>query len=355
MHRGCHDTRLLLVHVKACPAGCSPDFPCPTHTRGCNETRKLLAHYRKCRDIRNRQQVGLLGRRSQQQQPQPDHGSCLICSLVARRARGMMDRTTNTVGGGVIRGKDASVPSSYHDARFGVEGGSADPYSHAYDRAPAPRVTPSFERTPSMTLMPPPPPRYGSCPSASTTSRLLSNESFESSHFLPPRSMQSNIPPHAAVAMHPANASDENGGTRSSVDASPSGSVDSSIRTTFSILRRHPEERLEPADDEMIVPGPNVAGDATAAPSRRRRSESYDERQTRVKFAPVIVDGCESRALDERGGGDYGINIGNSARPRSASCHSDATKTAMSATSHGFDAIVEEGAVNCEEPMFSID
>ena len=55
------------------------------------------------------------------------------------------------------------------------------------------------------------------------------------------------------------------------------------------------------------------------------------------------------------GGGDYGINIGNSARPRSASCHSDATKTAMSATSHGFDAIVEEGAVNCEEPMFYID
>jgi hypothetical protein len=345
MHRGCHETRLLLVHVKACPAGCSPDFPCPTRTRGCNETRKLLAHYRRCRDIRNRQQIGLIGRRSQQQQPQPDHGTCLICSLVARRARGVMDQTASAIGCSFVRGKDASVPSSYRDTRLGVEGELplAD-HSRASDEASAPRVTPFFERTPSMTLMPPPPPRYGSCPSSSTTLRLLSNESFDNSRFVPPpRSIQS------------------------SDDATLSRSVDSSIGGTFPILRRPPpmrERLIEPADDELIVPGPNVVRDASSTPSRRQRSESYDERQTRVKFAPVIVDGCESRALDERGAGEdrgrlpmsQGINIGNNARPRSASCNnSDATEATISSACHRFDAIVEEGTVNFEEPMFSID
>ncbi|KAL3822936.1 hypothetical protein ACHAXA_011651 [Cyclostephanos tholiformis] len=344
VNRGCSETRQLLIHVKACPAG-SPDFSCPTHCRGCNETRKLLAHYRKCKDIRTKQ-VGL-GRRSLLQS---DQGSCLVCSLVARYAKGMMDRTSNSGGGGggAIQGKNkavASLISSSFDAKFNVGKGLAD---SSADRA---RKTP-FERTPSMTLMPPPPPRYGSCPSASTTSSFLSNESFECSHVSSSRPMHSNISTGAAVTTRPFRASDEDCRTRSSDPSLLSKSVDSSISASFPILRRS-EERVESADDELIVPGPNITDDASSTPSRRRRSESYDERQTRVVSAPGIIDGSESH-LDERER-EEGRRVSNNARPRSSSFNSDPTKTAISATSHRFDAIVEEGTLNCEEPMFSID
>ncbi|KAL3800883.1 hypothetical protein ACHAW5_002034 [Stephanodiscus triporus] len=124
---------------------------------------------------------------------------------------------------------------------------------------------------------------------------------------------------------------------------------------------------MEPTEDDLIVPGggrdvPAAAISATASP--RQRARSYDERQTRVKFAPVVIAECDPRRFDERGdeGGGGGrvmrprSNIGNNARPRSSSCsNSDVGNAAISSTSRGFEAIVEEGVVDCEDPMFSMD
>ena len=334
-HRGCADTKLLLAHVKACPAG--PDFPCPSRCKGCNETRKLLAHYRRCKDLRTKQ-VGL-GRRSLLQ---PDQGSCLVCSLVARYAKGALDRTSN--GGTSSQGKSniaASLLSSSLDGKFNVERGLVNLANQA-------RPTP-IERTTSMTLMPPPPPRYGSCPSTSTSS--LSNESFACS-------MRSSLADDAAVMTYPSRASAEVY-SWSSDPSSLGKSVDTSVSVSFPILRRS-RERREPTDDELIVPGPNIAA-ATSATSRRQRAGSYDERKTRVKFAPAIIAVSKSCNFDDRDGEGRRVprprsKIGNTTRPRSASCsNSEGGNAATSSNSCEFDAIVEEGAVGCEEPMFSMD
>ncbi len=340
-HRGCAETKLLLAHVKACPAG--PDFPCPTRCKGCNETRKLLAHYRRCKDMRTKQ-VGL-GRRSL---PQPDQGSCLVCSLVARYAKGMLDRTSNS--GASSQGKSnivASLLSSSFDGKFNIERGLANFANQA-------RIT-LIERTPSMTLMPPPPPpRFGSCPSAYTSS--LPNKSFECSS-VPSPPMHSSVAADAAVMTYPSRASAEVH-SRSSDPSLPGKSVDTSIRVSFPTLRRS-RERIEPTDDGLIVPG--LIADATSATSRRQRAGSYDERQTRVKFAPAIIAESELCNFDYQGGEDGRvsrprISIGKIMRPRSASCSvSEGGHTAASSTSREFDAIVEEGAADCKEPIFSMD
>ena len=308
-----------------CPAG--PDFPCPSRCKGCNETRKLLAHYRRCKDLRTKQ-VGL-GRRSQLQ---PDQGSCLVCSLVARYARGMLDRTSNIGTSSQVKSNIvASLLSSSLDGKFNVERDLVNFANQA-------RITP-IERTSSMTLMPPPPPRYGSCPLASTSS--LSNESFGCS-------MRSSLAADAAVMTNP---------SRASAEVYSWSSDPSSLG--FPILSR-PREIIEPTDDELIVPGPNITA-ATPATSRRERAGSYDERKNRVKFSPSISAISESCNFDDRGGEDRRVprprsRLGNSTRPRSASCsNSEGGNAATSSTSCEFDAIVEEGAVGCEEPMFSMD
>src|SRR5210317_2173347 len=52
-HRGCLDTKKLLLHVQSCP-DISNGRPCLM--KGCNETKKLLAHYHKCKDVRMKQE-----------------------------------------------------------------------------------------------------------------------------------------------------------------------------------------------------------------------------------------------------------------------------------------------------------
>ncbi|KAL7433132.1 hypothetical protein ACHAXH_006546, partial [Discostella pseudostelligera] len=148
-HRGCTETKPLLLHVKICIAG--PNFPCPTNYKGCNEARKLLAHYRKCKDARSRQQAsGLVGR--QLFRPS-DQGSCLVCSLMARYAKTMMERTAAiNHNNNSSQSKNDSILSSSLDGKVNTnENGLANFATHPPHHHP--------KRTPSMTLMPPPPPR----------------------------------------------------------------------------------------------------------------------------------------------------------------------------------------------------
>jgi hypothetical protein len=57
---------------------------------GCDQSRKLLAHYRRCRNLRARQAGNGIGK---QQHPSLSH-HCLVCSLVARQARTMLERSS---------------------------------------------------------------------------------------------------------------------------------------------------------------------------------------------------------------------------------------------------------------------
>jgi hypothetical protein len=77
------------LHLKTCTsalAPCAEGAGCPTGYNGCEQSRKLLAHYRRCRSIRARQAGQLAGRR------ESSGHHCLVCSLVARQARTILDR-----------------------------------------------------------------------------------------------------------------------------------------------------------------------------------------------------------------------------------------------------------------------
>ncbi|KAL7472181.1 hypothetical protein ACHAXS_012512 [Conticribra weissflogii] len=189
-YTNCSETKLILAHVKNCPAG--PNFPCPSKCKGCNETRKLLTHYRRCKDMRMKQ-VGT-GRRGTSNSSQQ---SCLVCSLMARHAKVMMEKhhehllqqkqqqkqqvaveycctvgsVYHTVGTPRFGSPRISLSSS-SDGKFNVEKGFASiPNSKVIsstiaastkDCSSSIRPSPAkkkVERSPSMLLMPPPPPR----------------------------------------------------------------------------------------------------------------------------------------------------------------------------------------------------
>lgn len=315
-HRGCSETKLLLVHVKTCQAG--PNVPCPTQCKGCNETRKLLAHYRRCKDMRMKQ-VGL-GRRSGLQ---PDQ-SCLVCSLMARYAKSMMDRTKH----GSSPGKNhvsSLLSTSSMDGKFNVEKG----------------LTANFpRRTPSMALMPPPPPRCRSVHASSPNKTNFANESFEIPH-------NPSFPKTATVA----DITDPYSSAKSSfTDPSLLGkSVDSSVRVPFPILR-HTSREAEAVDVELIVPG------LTTACIPRQRAESYDERHTQyVKFAPTIIKQYyfDDEQKEEEPSVSMPQRSGNT-RPRSASlgCNNGNMKPS---SARRCETIAEEGVEQHEEPLFPND
>jgi len=85
-HPGCAEAKLIYLHLKTCTSFSSLE-PCPSNHKGCADSRKLLSHYRRCRDIRSRQ----VANRSNE----PQH-ICLVCSLVARHAKGTPDRSRST-------------------------------------------------------------------------------------------------------------------------------------------------------------------------------------------------------------------------------------------------------------------
>lgn len=105
-HSGCADAKLVHLHMKTCPAG--HDFPCPTRYAGCLQARKLLAHHRQCRNIRARQ-VGLSPSIKGQH-------ACLICSMVARQARSLLDNNiqSSKAASQVIAHKKSSSNSKCH-------------------------------------------------------------------------------------------------------------------------------------------------------------------------------------------------------------------------------------------------
>lgn len=82
-HPGCAEAKLIYLHLKTCPSSTSLE-PCPANRTGCADSRKLINHYRRCRDIRARQ----IANRTRE----PQH-VCLVCSLVARHAKGSLDRS----------------------------------------------------------------------------------------------------------------------------------------------------------------------------------------------------------------------------------------------------------------------
>lgn len=85
-HAGCQEAKLLHLHLKTCAVG-NGVASCPTNYHGCEQARKLLAHYRRCRMLRSRQ----AGQLSASSRREPVQQHCLVCSLVARQARSMLE------------------------------------------------------------------------------------------------------------------------------------------------------------------------------------------------------------------------------------------------------------------------
>lgn len=88
---GCQDAKKIHLHLKTCPATSAGEgVSCPTSFKGCEQSRKLLSHYRRCRSIRAHQ----AGQLSHRRDSTVHH--CLICSLVARQARSLLDRPASS-------------------------------------------------------------------------------------------------------------------------------------------------------------------------------------------------------------------------------------------------------------------
>lgn len=163
IHQGCAETKLILLHVKSCAAG--SDFYCPQNYHGCQQVRKLLAHYRRCRDLR-RQHATQFRVNNGASSSQPH--ACLVCSLVVRHARC------------VLEGGKAPVPSITQESRSVSDTGrvvssrlllgstiSSSSKLKPLSSAPVELISKQIKkieplqlsRTDSTNLMPPPPPR----------------------------------------------------------------------------------------------------------------------------------------------------------------------------------------------------
>lgn len=319
-HRGCDDTKLLLVHVKACPAGLN--FPCPSSTKGCNETRKLLAHYRRCKDLRLKQ-VGL-GRRSNGMQPDQ---SCLVCSLMARYAKNMVDRHRSPGRGNnaasLLADALSSSLGSSTGAKFNVEKDFAKTSFPTQEARSTGVRKPSFERTPSAQLMPPPPPRHSSVlPSNPGNGDIsMSNENWD-------------CPPTPSILMYSKTgkvAAVTNPKSKEILsDAAMLGkSVDSSV-VPFPILRKSTKEGS--FADKLVVP----------APQGRVRAESYDERK--VKFSTTVTSRHYYPAPQEDQVNHFMVpdplSAKNTGRPRSVSC-GNMDHNAPAPSNNNFDTIAE--------------
>jgi hypothetical protein len=89
--------KTLLLHVKYCPSN-SDHTTCPEQIQGCTQARKLLAHYRRCREIRSLKRTSYHTNHStlslNSALSSSSHSPCLICSLLARHARNVMESTS---------------------------------------------------------------------------------------------------------------------------------------------------------------------------------------------------------------------------------------------------------------------
>jgi len=117
----------LLLHVKNCPS--TTHTTCPEQIQGCTQTRKLLAHYRRCREMRFLKRNYTNGNSSSlpsssssipgnltsaSSSSLASHPSCLICSLLARHARNVMESTSaaSTLASIGLTSPSSSSPSS---------------------------------------------------------------------------------------------------------------------------------------------------------------------------------------------------------------------------------------------------
>lgn len=244
---------------------------------------------------------------------QPDQNSCLVCSLMARYAKNAADRHRSHGRSNNTASLLADALSSSSPAKFSVEKSFATNFPIQKASSNGVRK-PSFGRTPSAQLMPPPPPRPINNPSTS-------NENWVESPPRPSMLMHSKIVQIAAIT--------DPESKESLSDASMLGkSVDSSVQVPFPILRNSSKE-------ELVVP---------AAPQRRLRAESYDER--RVKFAATVTSRHYYTApQEEHFMVPDPLSAKNTGRPRSVSCgnmeRNRVALTATSSSSNSFDTIAE--------------
>lgn len=376
-HRGCLDTRKLLLHVQSCPYSNS-HRSCPM--KGCNETKKLLAHYHKCKVVRS----------MKQEEEEVDGGgaaaaaSCLVCSLLGRYAKTMMEREEE------LSSMKFENNDNVHVARTSLltqtlEGNNneASYYSDENNN--------NIERKGSGLLMPPPPPRTTTISSSNysndewnmpSSSSAAMNGCTTSSKLAALATVASVLSPCASI-----------GSANSSLLGK---SVDSSnVHAPFPILRRNnhnnnnisregDEEsttrmvQTTVSDEEVIIPTTTTTTNGNIN-RRRRRAESYDERKTRVKFAPGVITKqfYFDTAIEEhqhhnthpsspssrpRSASDCSAQSSN--RPRSASdCSSDNSGSSVSGSEHLLsmdhhrdtcETIDEEGSM-LEQPVFDME
>lgn len=254
-HSGCDDAKLILLHIKTCPVeNCSE---CPVHYKGCQQSRKLLDHYRKCRDMRARQ-AGTSSRRAQPH-------VCLVCSLVARQARNVLDGTkASTTSPLTVAHKAAS------GSRFSLKQPPTDTSV----------VVPKLDAGETKKDMPPPPPRApnGSEPLPIPTTASGSDDDDMNTCVSPPSSYQLKRPGLAALA----------------AAASPSMEQDAS--KDLSTLGKS----LDSSKISFLIDASKSSGTVAAASVPRSMQATRRIRSESVDVASV------SRATQQEAAGDMG-------------------------------------------------
>lgn len=361
-HRGCYETKLLLLHVKSCSVGSGLGgsssmamIQPPCSVKGCNETRKLLAHYHKCKAMRmNQQQQGATqqqqGATQQQQQQQPDQ-SCLICSLMARHAKSMLERE-----------ESLSLQQQLdHDIN---------------DMPPPPPRSVGMQSTMEMEMMNDhndnaPCQEESTTPSSS--SKLAALASIAS--VLSPN-ISSTPPTSNTTASYLSKSVPNNNTITAAVAVAP-------------ILRKNSRDSV-PSSYNGGETGMPTRKTNSIKHRRRPRAESYDERKTRVKFAPGVfttggslkrqnnhyfdTNNNNNNGMHECGEAEeepmqhqheemqYQMLHSSPTRPRSASLGSHNTASSTSDSSeHDCETIAEEGMFgnsseqSSEQPIFDMD
>lgn len=253
---------------------------------------------------------------------QPDQNSCLVCSLMARYAKNAADRhrsqgRSNNTASLLADALSSNSCSMSGAAKFNLEKSFATNLPTTQKASSNGVRKPSFGRTNSAQLMPPPPPRHSSALSGNNPG-TSNDESWVES---PPRNsmlMHSKIVQIAAIT--------DPESKESLSDASILGkSVDSSVQVPFPILRNSSKE-------ELVVP---------AAPQRRLRAESYDER--RVKFAATVTSRHYYTApQEEHFMVPDPLSAKNTGRPRSVSCgNMERNHLVTTPSNNNFDTIAE--------------
>jgi hypothetical protein len=236
------EAKRVLLHLKTCPAG-NNGFSCPSDYNGCHQSRKLLAHYQKCREVRAKQ-AGM-GRRTQ-----TVHHVCLVCSLVARHAKSVLEGSSRKSN------SKKQVIASFTLAEPGP---------------------PVICRQTSGATMPPPPPRQPCIVPAIPSWRNLSNSDSSSDEGLPvetpPSTNQLMMFSEVVAAATPpsSDSPDYSAALGKSLDSGKNQFLTFAASALQNLKRAPPTEEL---------PG------GLTSP-RRSRAESYDERALKQFQSPI--------------------------------------------------------------------